>query len=90
MLLGVANSKAAMAFSPDDVSALKQLVLKEQGEYTLAYVSRYMDRLRAEGDHKGATLWSMVLAELYHSLEEEKQAACQTPDRPAVVLVSSS
>ncbi|MBO6506264.1 MAG: hypothetical protein JJ850_06620 [Kordiimonadaceae bacterium] len=79
-----------MTFCPDDVSTLKRLVLEEQGDFALAYVSRYIDQLRAERDFRSASLWSMVLAELYSAVEKEKQAAVQElEERPPIVLVHS-
>lgn len=61
--------------------------MEEQGDYALSHVSRYMDSLRAAGDHKSASLWSMVLAELFHKVEAEKRALRKAPCCRTIVLV---
>lgn len=61
--------------------------MEEQGDYALSHVSRYMDSLRAAGDHKSAALWSMVLAELFHKVEAEKRALKKAQCCRSVVLV---
>lgn len=50
-----------------DVSALSDLVRKERGKAAMQYVSRKVSSYRREGDRQNALLWSMVLAEIYHS-----------------------
>ena len=78
-----------MAYCAEDVAVLQRLVCAEHGDYALSHVSRYVDELREQGDHKAAALWSMVLAELYHCAEQEREAECQAAENhyQQIVLV---
>lgn len=81
-----------MAFSPKDVDVLLKLVCVERGDFAMSHVSRYVDQLRRDGDRRSADLWSMVLAELYQQLGNERHAdaPADTVEPPAIVLVSPS
>lgn len=73
-LRGSANKVVALAYSAEDVAVLQRLVRNEHGDYALSHVSRYVDELREQGDRQAAALWSMVLAGLYHHVEQEREA----------------
>lgn len=55
-----------MSFTPDDISTLADVVTEERGEEALPHVDAYVNTLRTDGDEKSASLWSMVLAVLFH------------------------
>ena len=65
------------------------MVLDEHGDYALAHVSRKVDELRGQGDDRAAALWSIVLAGLYHHVEQEREAECINAARAqkAIMLV---
>ena len=60
-----------MAYSMKDVEILTAMVMEEQGENAITHVSNFIDQLRVEKDLLGASLWTMVLALLYHHVPAE-------------------
>lgn len=79
-----------MAIEARDIAVLQKFVLEEQGDFALAHVSRYVDLLREDKDWPSASLWSMVLAELYCHVEREKEAEALAAAKSApspIVLV---
>ena len=79
-----------MAYSMKDVETLTAMVMDEQGENAVNHVSNYIDQLRVDKDMLGASLWTMVLALLYHRAQPASANSCakdqsannsdQTPD----------
>lgn len=59
-----------MAYSMKDVETLTAMVMEEQGDNAISHVSNFIDQLRVEKDMLSASLWTRVLALLYHHAQQ--------------------